>query len=725
MGPYVLFLVSFVATSIAALPSTANAAEPKLVMSIASGGGTTICDTDCTTCDIPSGECFTAVQQDLIICKPLSSGLPITSCDWEPFFLGSAPGIQLDNQLRALDIAPNGNLVFVSLNDKVLPGIGSLFKIDIGLFQPTDVLAPYISGEPYTDGGYKLYLNGDLTQQDETAKPWDALELLTDASCGAAITLGSNAPHTCPIVGSLTAGSGTAGLGGVHFANEDLLRCIPDGFAANGTVESCQYSLFLDASNINDDQGITSDIEAIDFLSFDPETMTGAMVFKKAGGNPPGFPAHDPVHDLLLYEGTFGAGTCVPSGKLCAGDSDCPGGESCHTGTCSVSATSCATNADCSGSGNTCAVDRYPTATVSLYFDGGAVGLAGAGQKIEGFAIVPDGDGDDVPDGADNCPEISNPPDVCSGGVASCPSGLSSECPGGETCVQADDDGDGVGDPCDQCNGRDDAVCFCGDGIVDVPSEQCDLGGENGMAGSPCDATCHVMGLCTGSGAPCTTAADCPPGQGCCGNDVVEGDEGCDDGNTIEDDTCMTDCTTGPGIPIVGCEDLTGPNVIPGFVKRTQFKNTKALPDFDRWKTKGDFNFPNGLVVDADSQDVTIVFNNGTAGVLLQSTLPPDACGPGSCFVEKKPAPKGKWLFLDKEADVPGSPSWRKGKLKQKENKMKLTLDGRNVTLFDLAGAGSPPAMRETLRIGQACVTATLGCEVKGKGTKLKCASVP
>ena len=96
-----------------------------------------------------------------------------------------------------------------------------------------------------------------------------------------------------------------------------------------------------------------------------------------------------------------------------------------------------------------------------MFFDGIAVGLTGAAQNIEAFAMLPESDGDGIPDGIDNCPAVANPPSVCSGpGPETCPGGLSSECPMGENCVQADADGDGVGDPCDQCNGRpDEGTC--------------------------------------------------------------------------------------------------------------------------------------------------------------------------------------------------------------------------------------------------------------------------
>jgi hypothetical protein len=87
--------------------------------------------------------------------------------------------------------------------------------------------------------------------------------------------------------------------------------------------------------------------------------MSGTMVFKKAFGNPPDFPSHEPARDLLLYEGTFGAGTCSGGGKPCPGENDCPGVETCDTGTCAIGGAPCATDEDCD-SGD-CNATRFPT----------------------------------------------------------------------------------------------------------------------------------------------------------------------------------------------------------------------------------------------------------------------------------------------------------------------------------------------------------------------------
>lgn len=739
--------VASLALLLGVAPPPARAADPLIVISVQSGGATTICDTNCTICTIMSGECISVDEEDLILCKPESVGLPITECDWSLFMQGDAPALQINTQLRAAEVAPNGNIVFVALTDTVVPGIGAVESDDMIVFNPDDPFKPFVGGGPYNDGTLKFYLNGDLSQSSGSAKPWDAVSILPDGSCEMAISATGADDHTCHIIGSLSGGTPGTGLDGVHANDEDLLRCIPSAFAANGVVEGCDFAMFFDSSKLNGGgvAGFTSEIKAIDFLSFNPATMSGELVFKKGSGNPTGFPAHDPGKDLLLYNGTFGAGLCVPSGNLCASIADCLISDtSCNTGSCIIGATPCASDDDCAS--GACATTRTPVGTVSKFFDGVAVGLTGSGQNIEAFSILDESDGDGVPDGSDNCPDDPNPPDTCSGsGPELCPSGLSSQCPMGETCQQADADGDGVGDACDQCNGRPDegtcdacpfapcpapcggsptADCSCGDGILDLPSEQCDLGMSNGMG--QCSTLCTVSGTCTGNMMPCTTAMDCPAGQGCCGNNIVESPEACDDGNAINNDTCKTDCTVNPlGTAIIGCEDLTGPNVIQASIKKTKFKDKPDFADFDRWKSTGSFIFAQGLTIDPDTQFVKIIYNNTPSGLLFQSQLDPGDCNPPfvQCFQQSGTVAKPKWKFLDKEADLAGAPSWRKGKFKIKSgNNTTFVLDGRNQTLFATSELGSVPyKLRQTIRIDDVCVTAVVQCIPNGNGKTLKC----
>ena len=102
------------------------------------------------------------------------------------------------------------------------------------------------------------------------------------------------------------------------------------------------------------------------------------------------------------------------------------------------------------------------------------------------------------------------------------------------------------------------AVTACGNGRVE-PSECCDLGAHNGMAGSGCAVDCSCRGRCTNTGAECARAADCTGGAGCCGNRVLEDGEQCDDGNLDDNDCCTARCETRCTTCVPQCGDAFGP----------------------------------------------------------------------------------------------------------------------------------------------------------------------
>ena len=338
-----------------------------------------------------------------------------------------------------------------------------------------------------------------------------------------------------------------------------------------------------------------------------------------------------------------------------------------------------------------------PVGSVDFFFDGrsNVQGAGLGGETLQALAFVPDDDGDGFPDGLDNCPSVANP-------------------------GQEDADGDGVGDACDLCANRPDPTCRCGDGILDHPSEQCDLGDAvNGQPGSPCSAGCTINGKCTGTGQPCTVASQCPTGQGCCGNGIPEGDEGCDDGNVINGDTCGNGCESNPGgVPILGCEDLSGPSIVPAFVRNTTFTDTpKVAGPFDKWRTSGDFNLFSGNAIDPDTESVAIIFNQDGGPPAYTAQL-----GPGAFAQKGAPPRTTTWKFLDKEADVAGALGLRQAKfVLGKTNKVKDVADGRNVSIA--LDTMSPVRLRQTMRVGDECATALLACDVKANGRVLRCRS--
>jgi len=612
-------------------------------------------------------------KQDLLLCDPVSLGAGTTTCNWSLLFDASAAG--LSTNVVGADMLPNGSLVLRVEADSPVPDIQVLKAKDLGLFIPDDP-----NTLPYTSGEWKLFLDGDVVTD---SRQWNSVAVLIDGSCE------HDDPMTCDVLLSMPNGSP---LGGVPVVNEDILACTPTAHSGGGAITACAWSHFLDSSAINGggSGAFTGALDAFELFG----SPVPAMVF--ATGAEATLPPHEAQRDLLHYLGTYGT---------------------------------------------------TPAGTTTFFFDGGGVGGAGLdGLGIDAVAIVPDQDGDGAPDGSDNCPTVPNPGqedgdgddvgdacDICPGDAD--PGQQNSDgdafgdacdnCPLDTNPGQDDADSDDIGDVCDYCPFLDNPFCRCGDGTVDAPSEACDLGDAfNGEPGQPCTASCEIAGHCTVSGTLCDEASDCPSGQGCCGNAIRENDEQCDDGNGIEDDICDNSCVfSAGGVPIVGCEDLSGRHILPMFVKTAVFKNTTAVagPGYDRWKSRGDFNLADNVTVDPDSEVVTVIFNQEGPGALYSGALPI------ASFVEF-PKPKvTKWKFLDKEADVPGGEGLRRLTFVRKFNKVKNAIQGKGVAfpIDPLALAAPPVRLRQSIRIGNDCATTIITCVERVPGELLKCNSTP
>ena len=218
--------------------------------------------------------------------------------------------------------------------------------------------------------------------------------------------------------------------------------------------------------------------------------------------------------------------------------------------------------------------------------DGDCMGNACDAEPDDYDPTVPDGDGDGIGDPCDNCPDLFNPEqadpdndrlgDVCDncshewnpdqtdsdGDCVGCEgdfcNGCGDACDGtfddvdgdgvyeGDNCLfvpnsdQADADGDGIGDVCDNCP-------------HDYNPNQTDDDGDG--VGNPCDIYTDFNCLCMGSDQDscesllgcwwCAAEGSCRGDKSCwvCGNGAVDGDEECDDGNTVDGDGCSSTCT--------------------------------------------------------------------------------------------------------------------------------------------------------------------------------------
>ncbi|MCK6554578.1 thrombospondin type 3 repeat-containing protein [Candidatus Binatia bacterium] len=586
-----------------AQPSLSFAGEPKMVIAISGSG---------TIGGVP------VLNEDLLLCDPVSLGENNTICDWSLLFDGSSAG--LNSAVKAVDILPNGGIVMRVNIDGSIPDLSAIKSKDLALFVPDDpTTLPYASGE------WRLYLDGDAVKGSSDSRVWTGMDVVTDGTCE------NQNPPTCDVLLSLPS---TATLGGITFSDEDILKCTPTAWSSGGSITACNYSLFLDASAINGggSGSFTSDNWAFDLI--EPDTL-----LFRAPSSGIGLPPNQPSRDILRYVGTFGAS---------------------------------------------------PVGAVDLFFDGSTGGLSA--ETVHAFAVYPDGDDDGVPDGLDNCPNDANP-------------------------SQLDSDGDSLGDACDYCPFRA-AACICGDAVIDTPSETCDLGPANGPT-SPCSSTCQVQGECIGGptpGAVCATDAECGAGT-CCGNGLTTSPEACDDGNAVADDLCDNSCqlTTG-GIPVLGCEDVLGPHMIPAYAKARFTDTTKVPGPFDKHTSRGDFNLPAGISIDPDSQVVTIIFNQ-TASLFAATLNPPGA------FVQSGQPTKEKWKFKDKEGDVAGALGLVKALFGLRENKIKYVFASKYIPA--IIDTTAPIKVRQTIRIGDDCATAVVACEANTKGTALKCSSTP
>lgn len=266
-----------------------------------------------------------------------------------------------------------------------------------------------------------------------------------------------------------------------------------------------------------------------------------------------------------------------------------------------------------------------------------------------------------------------------------------------------------------------------------------------------------MTGRCPGTQACCVTAADCPAGEGCCGNKTRDVGEECDDGNSLDLDCCSsrckiepagspgkcddgsTACTTpadcGGGLCHQNCEPqvcaVFGPHLVSAAVKRTLVTDKDASSVSERWSTSGYFILNPGQTVDPDSETVMITFSEGATG-LYSATLEPTDCPPNAtCFVQKGPDTCTKqWKYTDREADVASALGWRSGKFTQK----KAAVGGcGNRVDFNLksgpAAAMTTPVgtrFRQSIQIGDDCATAILACSAvqeNGVNRKLKCTS--
>jgi len=284
------------------------------------------------------------------------------------------------------------------------------------------------------------------------------------------------------------------------------------------------------------------------------------------------------------------------------------------------------------------------------------------------------------------------------------------------------------------------AAAVCGDGITDA-GEQCDLGVANCDPGlcceTSCDSNCTLIGRCTATQGCCSTDADCPVGEGCCGNRVVEAAEVCDDGNRINGDCCSTYCQVeaAPCVPLpLDCAALGPLNVLGNpSIRRMVMRDSRPIDGQYVLTARDRFVLPDGLEIDPDSEIVSFILteNDGAndSHELYRGTLDPARCPGTQCFSVRTNAVglDKKWEFRGGSTPVSGAPGWKRARLTRN-----LGFPSQITESYKLDGSAlDPPAqadgrrrLRSSVVFGDVCVTRLLDCERNNRGTRFTCREI-
>ncbi len=282
------------------------------------------------------------------------------------------------------------------------------------------------------------------------------------------------------------------------------------------------------------------------------------------------------------------------------------------------------------------------------------------------------------------------------------------------------------------------ARAACGDGVIDS-GEQCDLGvgncPPNVCCSTSCNSNCQIIGLCSGSRTCCASSAECPGGETCCGDGVQEGAEQCDDGNRVNGDCCSSTCQNESAscVPYPDqCGLLGAVNVISNPVNRLSvFRDGRRVDGNFRWTVRSQFNLRDGMDIDPDTSVVQLIFNqndgNGGSSEVYHGTLDPTEC-PGNRCLTPHTASNGvdrSWRFSLKrqQPDIPDAPGWRWARIWRKPAfpfRIRNTFRLKDVSLPQQDNQGVRRA-RQSLLIGNLCITRLVECERNDKGTRFVC----
>lgn len=228
--------------------------------------------------------------------------------------------------------------------------------------------------------------------------------------------------------------------------------------------------------------------------------------------------------------------------------------------------------------------------------------------------------------------------------------------------------------------------------------------------------------------------------SGCeCGDSIADDvcAEQCDDSNTIDGDCCSATCQIEPlpCAPLGICASVPDSNLIVNpVIKRSVFRDSGRTLDgkLDRWTTRGDFNLGFGQELDPDTETVQfeLIQSDGLGGtrILYDTTLAPDQCPNLTCF-EPSTTSSGfdrRWRFSLRRGDteVPGGAGWRRGLFERSlklPDRIRFSLSGTEAMIEMPQLLGNVRRIRQSIRVGDDCITATLDCQLNRSGTRLSC----